>query len=140
MIKWVNLELDRNFWRRLKKWNRLAHSPDNVKEVGDWFADLGPQVEQANRGNVEPLRKALPKYAKFIKPPKLGRGQRFPKIRDANLVTAAVEDVKRIRALWKKHYKKQNRHAADGPSAEEIAADRWEVDIEALKERLKRSR
>jgi hypothetical protein len=85
MIKWVNLELDRNFWRRLKKWNRLAHSPDNVKEVGDWFADLGPQVEQANRGNVEPLRKALPKYAKFIKPPKLGRGQRFPKIRDANL-------------------------------------------------------
>jgi hypothetical protein len=63
--------------------------------------------------------------------PKRGRGR--PKVSLVDRLTPVVmasQDVPRIRALWKKHYGRQNRKLS--PTAEEIAAERWEVDIEAL--------
>ncbi len=43
----------------------------------------------------------------------------------------AAQDVVFIRRLWKRVFKKQNRKTA--PSAEEIAADRYEVSVDDLK-------
>jgi hypothetical protein len=46
-----------------------------------------------------------------------------------------------IRSFWKEVYGKRRRHRDDRPSAEEIAAKRWQhmgVTIEAILQRMKR--
>jgi hypothetical protein len=47
-------------------------------------------------------------------------------------LAAAVKDVAHIRALWKSHYGRVKRRRGD-LSAEEIAAERWMVDVGAVR-------
>jgi hypothetical protein len=96
-------------------------------------------VEAAWRGYIKPLRSLYPDLAPFLHLPT--RGQRG-KYRRANskqgfALRAAVEDVPRIRALWQEHYGRKNRRPDDGPSAEQIAAERWDVELEDVMRRLK---
>jgi hypothetical protein len=115
---------------------REAHAPENVKRWDDWYAEHGPQIEAAERGNVEPLRQALPRYAEFIHPPRRKRGQHFLKYKSKlDPVDPAVEDVNTIRTLLKQRY-----GTAYGSGAEQIAADRWEVDVEKVIQRMKKTR
>lgn len=136
MRAWVKRELNRlpdplELWLASDEYK--AGLDARSKQYDAWLNNLGPQIESAEAGNIEPLRAALPHLAKFIHLPKRRQGERsFPKFKDALRVSAACDDVDRIRALWKQHYGRKNRHAEDGPSAEEIAADRWEVDVEAV--------
>jgi hypothetical protein len=62
--------------------------------------------------------------------PKRKRGAHFPKPPPSTLdpIAAAAADVRRMRAIWKQHYGRKNRRPDDGPSAEDIAADRWSDD------------
>jgi hypothetical protein len=72
-----------------------------------------------------PITQRLPQAHLFIdnqdEPPK-GRGR--PRTVSSNLEDA-VQDVQRIRNLWRRHYGKRNRHPTDGPSAVDIAVRRW---------------
>jgi hypothetical protein len=65
------------------------------------LARLDDALWAARAGEAEPLRKLHPHLAPFLYPPKLGRGQKYPKTRR---VQEAVGDVPRIRQLWRDNY------------------------------------
>jgi hypothetical protein len=152
MVDWVNSELDRisreDF---VHKQATFFTRPDGTFNVEKYLAsrwEYGPEIDAAEHGNIEPLRRCLssfnPLIAKFVNLPRRKRGKRFPKawkdkLQSPKLRQAVVEDVRRIRQLWQKHYGKKNRHADDGPSAEEIAATRWEVKVRNIVQWLKKS-
>jgi hypothetical protein len=90
-------------------------------------------IAEAQRGNMEPLRKKYPSIAEFLKPPKRpGKGKRFPKDKLGIVrsnphkmsLTIAVWDANRIRSIWKQFYKSKPKGYS---SPEEIAARRWDV-------------
>ena len=72
---------------------------------------------------MQPLRAMYPPLALFLQPPKGRRGM-YRRSRPKAKVQAelAAGDVHRIRAIWKKHYGRQNR-GRDDISAEAIAAE-----------------
>lgn len=116
----------------------------NVEKYYAQGAPYAPELDAAERGDIEPLRSRLkainPRIAKFVNLPRRNRGKRWPKVRlDTNKRLAVVEDIRRIRALWILHYGKKNRRADDGPSAEAIAAKRWGVKEDDVLQWLKKS-
>ena len=114
--------------------------PKIAKQHLDWLFNLGPEIQAAEHGDIEPLRKKLPHLAKFLHRPKRPRqGDRFPKRTDVfDKAKAAAIQARQIMALWRKRYGKQNRRPTDGPSAAEIAAKRWRVDVEDVLKWLKK--
>jgi hypothetical protein len=132
MIEWVNSELDRKRqppggWAE----GLRMFDPDHVK---------GRAIQQADKGNMEPLRRLLPGLARFLHRPKQERGKRFPRDKDGDPVAAAARDTRTIRKLWKTHYGKTNRPKNDPITAEQIAADRHGVDVEKVISRLTKIR
>jgi hypothetical protein len=147
MIRWVKNELNKQFEQRVAEWEKKAHSPENLKGLEDWFNTFAPQIEEAKRGKIEPLRRAVaekhPELLPFIHLPKQpGPGKKFLKLKegttDSWALDAAVEDVRRIRELWQKIYRKKNRSRNDPVTAEAIAAELWEVDVEDVCRRMKK--
>jgi hypothetical protein len=61
-------------------------------------------VMLARTGNVGLLRQLYPQIADFIFPPKLHRGQRYPKFKNLRLAQLAADFARRIRALWREQY------------------------------------
>jgi hypothetical protein len=137
MFEWVNRQLDRiadqDF---IATQSKLAKNFD-VKKHFAWVDAGGPEIEQADHGDIEPLRKKLPQYARFLRLPKRQRGQRFSKMKSLDPVAEALADVKRIRRLWSEKFGKKNRHVDDGYTAEEIAARRWGIRFESIIRRMK---
>lgn len=118
MRAWVNQQLNEiSFEVFTHKQRTFFLREDGGIDVEKYFARskvYGWEVEEAEHGNIEPLRDRLkafnPRVAKFINLPilKEERGKKWPKVRwDANKRLAAVEDVRRIRAIWKQHYQKK---------------------------------
>jgi hypothetical protein len=154
MERWVNQALDRADDLEMDDFMQ-AHYAEcatfdfDLKKMALPRVGYGWEIEEAERGNIEPLRKRLPHLAKFLCRPKLRRGKHFPKATVVELtirrdgfdrVQEAVKDVRRIRALWKQCCGKKNRRADDGPSAEDIAAGRWKgVDVDDIIQRMKKS-
>jgi hypothetical protein len=103
----------------------LVHIPPEVLAES---AERRP-IEEAERGNIKPLRDVYPHLAPFLHLPKRKRGQRFPKVN--NKLMNAVADVSRIRGLWKRHFGRVKRQR-DELSAEEIAAERYKLDVEKV--------
>jgi hypothetical protein len=129
MIKWVNGELD-----------QMEEKRKRFLRYGDEHSGLITEeraIEQGYNGNIEPLRQMYPDLAMFLHPPKLKRG-RPSKGNEGDAVKDAALDVKAIRKLWKKHFKKRNRPLKDRVTAEQIAADRWGVDVAVVVARLKK--
>jgi hypothetical protein len=106
-----------------------------------------------NQGDILPLREILsdllptlaktPVQARGLKyiaehfvhlPPHRGRGQRYRKLGDP--VACAISDAARIRALWRQQYGRRNR-PSHLVSAEAIAAERHDVTVEQINNRLK---
>jgi len=90
------------------------------------------EIEQAEQGDIEPLRLRYPHLARFLHLPKLGRGKHRLR-RDSHAmhpVDAAADDVERILKLWKQHYDKRNRKT--DPTAAQIAAARHKVDVRSV--------
>jgi hypothetical protein len=105
--------------------------------------------EAEQYGNLEPLRKQYPRLARFISRPPLKPGKHFKKKPPDHLtphdrLKEAVFELPRVRAFWKKHYGKTNRPKGQ-LTAEEIVAERWDLDAEEVyrrcisRERLKRA-
>jgi hypothetical protein len=134
MTKWVNDEIDRIETVS----NRFLNYGESVLASDECYVKT-QAIEQADQGNIEPLRRLLPEYARFLCRPKQGRGKRFPKDEKNDRVGRAVDDVTLIRALWQQHYGRKNRPKNDPVTAEQIAADRWKVDVEAVVSRLKKA-
>jgi hypothetical protein len=84
-------------------------------------------IAAAERGEIGPLRMRYPKLARFLQVPARQRGQHYPKDtrqpHDERLALAVLE-VRRIRAIWQKHFGKKNRRRGE-KSAEWFAAERW---------------
>ncbi|MGE3991158.1 hypothetical protein [Pseudorhodoplanes sp.] len=117
---WTNDKLD-----ILEAWNSRQHRElaYHSEEYQAWRDAGGWELQIAVRDrNLEPLRKAFPALAQadLLKLPDLIQGQNAPKPCDLDHV---VEDVKRIRAIWKLKFKRTQRRGLW--SAEEIAARRW---------------
>jgi hypothetical protein len=129
MTDWVNLQLNRipppGFY------SEFFFPPSGSEEDKKWGA-----VKEAYNGNVEPLKLMLPVLAPFLTPPKRQRGKRFSKHDEVDPVQQAAMDARHIRALWKTNYGKSNRPKNDPVTAEQIAADRHSVDVEAVVTRL----
>lgn len=144
MSAWVNQELDRIPPEYLEDFRSLTD--EDVARAYDllntWKEEtLHDETEAAEKnGDIEPLRRKLPHLAKFLQLPKQLPGvrrTRLEKLRRDTAVMGAINDAKRIRALWKLHYNKKNRRVGD-VTAEEIAAARWGIDVEDVIAKLKK--
>jgi hypothetical protein len=95
-----------------------------------------PTIEQAlqaaKNDDITLLRRLYPELAEYLHLAPRKRG-RPPKSRRGDAVQEAVSDVKSIRDLWK--YDKSKRPQNAPP--EQIAADRWQVDEDAVRMWLK---
>lgn len=130
MTQWVNYQLNMMDLEELQRdlSGKKAIDPANYLE---WA------IEQADiERNIRPLREAVPHLARFLTLPKKGHGKRL-RSRRYNPTKRAAEDVRRIRGLWKQHYNKVKRTTQ--PTAESIAAERWETDEEAVRNELKKT-
>ena len=139
MVAWVNEHLT---VRKAERMNEM------IAEVGDqWKLDpetglatityykLEDMFDEAETGNMEPLRKAYPKLAKYLNPRQRGKGD-YP--RPPNLkAERAAEDVHFIRELWRREFGKWKRARNNPPFAEDIAAAFHKVHVDSVKSRLK---
>ena len=125
MIRSVCAMLDAELDAAFLEHQSSANSKANVSEFITYIGSPRASLDQAERGNFEPLRALLPpgsdKYVSFRKP---GRGRR-PKPRTSDIVDAAIADVKRIRAIWNERYGHWKRPKDDLLHAEDIAVWRW---------------
>ena len=104
-------------------------------------------LQEAEQGNLEPLRKQYPRLARFINLPKLSKpGEHFKKKPSTNYLAPhcrleeALFELPRVRAFWKKRYGKTNRPAGQ-LTAEEIVAERWNLNLaEVNRKRISRKR
>jgi hypothetical protein len=70
-------------------------------------------IAAADHGDIQPLREAVPRLARFLHLPKLHRGETFrrkqrPTKENNRLYTARLM-TKRVQLLWLKYYGKKNR-------------------------------
>ena len=99
--------------------------------VAHFRSTLNAAKQAARRGDPGPLSSLLPDLAEFLHEPKRVRGQRRPHRQliggnafsdyGANLVGLSITwDTERVRAIWKREYKRWKRHRDEHPHAEEI--------------------
>jgi hypothetical protein len=133
MIWWVNEQLD-----LLDLCARDSALP-NPNCTDNKSEKLPVEVQQAWRGDLEPLRRKYPDFARFINFPVIKRHRGRPKTTRENsaALESAARDVKRIRQLWQERYGKKNR---DDNLAIDIAADRWDVFRDDLLDRIRRKK
>jgi hypothetical protein len=166
MRTWVNAKLDeaiaieyREFVANAAKLGQQLpseHLDDDEKarrrhrglaKTREWQEELA--LQQAEQGNLEPLRKQNPRLAWFINLPRLSKpGEHFKKKPSTDAPHCQLEEalfeLKRVRAPWKKHYGKTNRPQGQ-LRAEEIVAERQGLDADEVhkrrisRERLKRA-
>jgi hypothetical protein len=141
MIKWVLNRLD------MQMAERTALEPSDDRHINLYTVHQSPRarLERAKRlaraGNVAPLQRLYPELAEFIHPPKRKRGQRRSYRDETALferdgLSAVVEDVKRIRALWRQHYGLWKRRR-DEVSAEKIAGLRHDMSEDEVRAAIK---
>jgi hypothetical protein len=102
----------------------------------DWLEKYGPEIEAAEHGDIEKLRKRLPHLARFLVAPP-PRKRKRPKKIDA--VTTAVWAVKRIPEIWAREYKGRKNRAKGQVGAVEIAALWMGVSVADIEKRMKPS-
>lgn len=121
MTRWVNHELNLMDVQELRKDIKGENALDPSNRIA-WA------MEQADAHiSIEPLRQAFPELARFLQLPKRAHGKRGAQ-RGYNHVKGVARDVKRIRALWRKHYGNKRRTRDMKPTAEEIAVARWRIE------------
>lgn len=124
MTRWVNDELNRMDVAALRK---------DIKGESDY---VGWAIEQADkRASIEPLRNAFPNLARFLQFPKKRVGERGER-KGFDPIKGAALDVMRIQDLWKATYGNKRRTTA--PSATEIAAERWDVPVSMVANKMKK--
>ena len=77
------------------------------------------------------------RLARFLKPPKRKRGEKFSKDESNDRAKKAATDVLFIKKLWRQEFPAITDVQGDLVTAEPIAADRNKVSIEAIESKLK---
>jgi len=127
MVWWVNAQLN---------WLDDAEHLKTVRGQRTPDERLAWCIARADHGDVEPLRKLFPQIpVRFIRLPPRKRPMPYK----YDPTGDAVKDVRRIRALWKQHFGRVNRARVDLVTAEQIAADRCEVHISSVLNRMRKS-
>jgi hypothetical protein len=132
MVEWVIEQLD----AQDAEYDMLQYELDKER---DYYAPLpsvpaaeqrrlrlNKAIQRARNDNVELLRRLYPEIAEFIQPLKRPRGRRrsYPKkVWGRYAAGMIVDDVKRVRELWRANYGKWKRHTLR-PTAEQIVAVR----------------
>lgn len=129
MVQWTCQELD-------KALDELHSEPCDDVSYADWLERYGPEIEAAEHGDIEPLRKRLPHLAGFLVAPPPRKRKRPQRI---DAVTTAVWAVKRIPEIWRKEYKGRKNRAKGQVGAVEIAALWMDVSVKDILKRLKPS-
>jgi hypothetical protein len=135
MTDWVNNELDR--LETIRK-NFLNYGEENLEGDAGWLEYKAVEKFEEN-GDIEPLQLMFPNLAELLSRvrPKRKRGEPIKDKMIGPVMEAAI-DVKNIRALWKKHFRKVNRPQGDLVTAEQIAADRRKVTVPAVKNKMRK--
>lgn len=101
MEDWVNQHLDRIVDREIYDPTFMQKQHESANKIRfPKKSDYLFEIDEAERGNIEPLRRRFPLLAKYLHLPKRKRGQRFPKVPAVlerfgfNPVQAAVDDVR----------------------------------------------
>lgn len=152
MQRWLDDKLDellKEDGAKARARRRLPLSRDEKEALFPEDSDEGA-IAAAERGDIGPLQRRLPKFAQFLHLPKRGRGKRYLEDRskkwnkvlnhprDSRLALAVI-DVSRIRALWQKHFegrKKRSKHQGE-KSAEHFAAERWGITEDEVSDAMK---
>jgi hypothetical protein len=133
MTDWVNAELD---WIKIHSENFVRYG-ESTLTLDERYA-LEQAIEEADRGNVASLQRLYPHLARFLQPPALGVGEKYPKDNSNDPVNKAMVDVETIHLLWRRYFLDHKRRPkGDLVKAEQIAADRHGVDIKAVESKLK---
>jgi hypothetical protein len=162
MFKWVCSRLDD--WIEEREW-RGTHADEDFDETADQAVeaecaetDVDAALRVAERGNIEPLRRLFPRIARFINLPKredrstwtdqtkrlwrdpLNRTPRDHLDRTERVELAAAEAII-VRVIWQRHYHQSNqlRDVVNSQwTPEQIVAERWDVKVKEVSERIKR--
>jgi hypothetical protein len=139
MLRWLEDEL-----RQLD--HKEMYAAYHLPKIVDARERMDFAVDYAERGDIGLLREELaklagdPRVARFVNLPTLARGERWRTDgRARSLIACAAEDVDRIRALWRQHYKKKKRRSTDGWSADVFAAKIWEIGEDSITRRRKKT-
>jgi hypothetical protein len=103
---------------------------NNTGSVTLWLAMLAAQHD-----NMQPLKALHPDLAPYLHERKRGPGE-YPRHRRPWALQQAMDDVGRIRALWKARYGRWKRK---DDLAIEIAAERWKIEQEELHNAMKQT-
>jgi hypothetical protein len=121
MIEWVCQKL-------LEDEQRMFTPLINALSDPHYTSNEELAIQQAERGNITPLREIYPKLARFLCPPKKRQQKKdLPRDDDEDFlphdddIEWVAFDVRRIRDLWQEYYNKKRRYKTDGASAYEIA-------------------
>ena len=142
-VDWVNSELDRiEFEDFIHKQSTFFKRKDGTLDIEKYLvsqAKYGREIDAAEHGDIMPLRWCLsafnPRIAGFINLPS-GRkgkvGKRFPKAwkdrrESPELRRAVMQSYKAALILLRTYCKDHHLRKDDVPTANEIAAGRWEV-------------
>ena len=82
------------------------------------------------QGNPAPMRELHPHLAEIINLPKKQRGQHMRS--EAQTKEFVLDLVKRVKALWRKHYGRRKRGRDDGITANGIVASFMNIDEEQV--------
>ena len=110
MVRWVIEQLDAEDAERERRDQEVSETRDPARVIARVRADLklGIAKHAASLGNFEPLRKLFPEIAAYINAPKRRQGQHrsYPKAAAFERYGQEdlVEDVARVRQLWRQHY------------------------------------
>jgi hypothetical protein len=132
MLHWLIPRLDEEADCERREMQRRRLGPEGEATATNfkaWLSADGPALEAAEKHrDLDPLRAKYPHLARFLQPSRRRRGHP-PKntkfvFKRALCIAGAVEDARRIRAIWKKDYGRKNRRK-DQTSAEWFAALIW---------------
>jgi hypothetical protein len=124
--RWTNAQLDRldaedELAARAQLREMIVSAPPSLHH--DHLAEA---LAAAQAGNINPLRGLYPHLADFLQAPPRGRGKHgrdlWGAYMKARAVSMTIDDVKRIRRLWREHFGRAYRTV--DPTADAIAARR----------------
>jgi hypothetical protein len=138
LTAWTNDQLDQQHAKEQMIGNLYIQFGQEHSDPDD-PATFKRYFEAASAGDTTLFEIDYPELAKRFFPAAAKRGR----TRD-DKVWAAARDVRLIRLFWKQHKKfldgkfkpTQRRTGTSTVEAEQIAADRWGVDVEAVRHRL----
>jgi hypothetical protein len=142
MVAWVSERLNVRYAEHMNEMiaevgDQWKHDPDTgLAEIVYW--KLEDRIGEAKQDNMEPLREAYPEIAAYINPRKRRQGETKQTPQRHRLrLQWAVEDVFYIRELWKREYGRWKRGERNPPSAEQIAANYWNVEVRSVKSKVR---